>query len=421
MGDNIASAARRDGSIDRVDIMRRLKVVGGTPELIGDSVCEVNTADYVDPAYFERELEVLFRRYPTYVGLTAEMPNPGDYKTRSIGGVPVIIVRGKDGVVRGFRNTCSHRGAPLLTEPCGNGALRMTCRYHSWSYDAQGTLVGINLPQGFPQIDKKDHGLKAIQVQEKFGLIFAVVDADAPFDLERHLGTLGPELDSIGLGKMLPAAEESVVSSFNWKLAVDTFGESYHLTSLHPQVANVLYGNGSIIDSYGAHTRLVVPLEGIKGLVNEPESKWGTAEAGVHFMLHYLIFPSLVVNLRDGAVQIIYIEPGASVGEVKTTQTQAFAPDLPAEKRAIYEGFFNLSLHGLTVPDDYTMCAEVYKSFRAGSLDKAILGRCEWMLHVLHRERERLMNAPATSGKTSESETQGCRTTARDNEGVSNG
>ena len=388
---NLAAVQPDPAAIDRYDIVRRLKAVGMFPEL-ADTICEVPRAEYVDPVYFEKEVDVLFRKHPVYVGLSAELPSPGDYKTLSIGGVPIMVVRGEDSIVRGFRNTCQHRGAPLLTQPSGSGATKMICQYHGWTYNYHGALVGIPQAAAFPGVDKQAHGLQPIQVQEKYGLIFAVIDKDAPpFDLEQHLCGIGPQLDTIGLDRLKPTAQEIVVTPTNWKLACDAFGESYHITSLHPCLESVLVGCGLVCDQYGPHVREGVPITGLKDILAQPESAWANAEAGVHFLFQYQIFPNVIITLMDGAVQIHAITPGRHVGEAVTTQTQAFAPDLPEEKRQAYAGFFHLSLHELTIKEDYPMAIGIYNALVAGSLEKTTLGRCEWPLHSLHNERRRLM------------------------------
>lgn len=377
--------------IDRADLVRRLKTVGLYPEL-GDTTCEVPRAEYVDPDYFATELDVLFRRYPAYLGLSAEIPAPGDYKTLTIAGVPLIVVRGGDGVARGFRNTCQHRGAPVLTAARGGGAHKIICPYHGWTYTSNGALVGVPQSTGFPDLDRNANGLRPIRVQEKYGLLFGIIEDDAPeFDMDSHLGDIGPQLDSIGLSRFVPETQNGITTPTNWKLAWETFGESYHVTTLHPRLAAFITGTGLAYDSFGPHGRITLPLLGLADLLKRPEPEWANAESGVDILFHYLLFPNLVVTLMDGAVQVQVIAPGSHVGETVTSQTQAFSPALSAEKKERYAGFFNFSLLDLTATEDYPMAIGIYESLKSGSLDKTTLGRCEWPLHLMHHERRRLI------------------------------
>src|SRR3546814_13984177 len=88
------------------------------------------------------EQEGVFGRSWLMVAHGDELRNPGDYRLVDQLPQPIMLVRGQDGVIRAHHNTCKHRGAMLLSEPCGNTGRRMVCPYHSWVYDLDGNLVG---------------------------------------------------------------------------------------------------------------------------------------------------------------------------------------------------------------------------------------------------------------------------------------
>ena len=88
-----------------------------------------DVATYTDPQRFARELHRLFRQYPICIGYTAELPEPGDYKTIEVAGVSMIVVRGKDRQVRVFKNACLHRGAPLVEADHGRDLKRFSCPF----------------------------------------------------------------------------------------------------------------------------------------------------------------------------------------------------------------------------------------------------------------------------------------------------
>ena len=96
---------------------------------------------YYDPALFEAELERIFYKTWIWVAHASELPNPGDFRTTTIGRQPVIVVRDKSGAVNVLQNRCRHRGATVCEEHKGN-AKGFTCPYHSWSYALDGTLRG---------------------------------------------------------------------------------------------------------------------------------------------------------------------------------------------------------------------------------------------------------------------------------------
>src|SRR4029077_17327392 len=102
---------------------------------------------YTDPEIFELEMERLFGRAWLFVGHASQVPKPGDYITTELGRQPVIMTRHHDGSVRVLLNRCSHRGAKVANERCGH-ATRLTCLYHGWTFDTDGTLIGVPVPEG---------------------------------------------------------------------------------------------------------------------------------------------------------------------------------------------------------------------------------------------------------------------------------
>ena len=102
---------------------------------------------YTDPDIFELEMERIFGRAWLFVGHASQVPKPGDYITTDLGRQPVIMTRHHDGSVRVLLNRCTHRGAKVANERCGH-ATRLTCLYHGWTYDTDGTLIGVPVPEG---------------------------------------------------------------------------------------------------------------------------------------------------------------------------------------------------------------------------------------------------------------------------------
>src|SRR5580704_14229683 len=102
---------------------------------------------YADPDVFELEMERIFGRAWLFVGHASQVANPGDYFTTELGRQPVVLTRNRDGAVYVLFNRCTHRGAKVVNERCGH-ATRMTCLYHGWSYDTDGALVGVPMPEG---------------------------------------------------------------------------------------------------------------------------------------------------------------------------------------------------------------------------------------------------------------------------------
>ncbi len=134
----------------------------------GDQVWHEPVIHYADPARFDAELAV-FRRFDTPFCTSASLPEAGSYLARTAAGTPLVVVRGADGVVRGFRNACRHRG---MTVAQGSGRLRnFYCRYHGWTYNLDGALRQVPHEDGFPQLDHALHGLVPVATIERLGMV----------------------------------------------------------------------------------------------------------------------------------------------------------------------------------------------------------------------------------------------------------
>ncbi|MEW9853857.1 aromatic ring-hydroxylating oxygenase subunit alpha, partial [Novosphingobium sp. M1R2S20] len=137
------------------------------------------------------------------VGRADELPNTGDWKVYKIFDQSFVIVRGREGQLRGFVNSCRHRGNILCEKPRGHSG-RFTCPYHLWTYGLDGKLLAVARPDLVGDIDKAEHGLVEVPVDTFAGFIFLNPDQAA-----RPLAEfLGPEvverLSAYKLDEMTP-------------------------------------------------------------------------------------------------------------------------------------------------------------------------------------------------------------------------
>ena len=197
---------------------------------------------YSDPEIFDLEMDRIFGGASwAYVGLAAEIPEPGDFKTTFLGNRSVILCRDRQGAINGFVNRCSHKGVKLCREKSGNQKM-FTCPYHRWNYDLQGNLRGVPFIRGVKKqggmpkdFDMKDHGLPKLQIAEHNGVIFASQVRSAMPTLEDYLGETnlqyfnrvfdGRELRVLGYSRQLIPA--------NWKLMFENIKDPYHASLLH--------------------------------------------------------------------------------------------------------------------------------------------------------------------------------------------
>ena len=152
-----------------------------------ETTMEVPATAYTDPAIFEREKAEIFLKLPLLAALTAEMPNPGDYKAMELLGKPVLITRKTDGTVAAMLNVCAHRGMILKPEGHGN-ARRFSCPYHAWTYGNDGKLIGVADPKKFGPVCKEERNLTPLPVAEAGGVIWVCLTPGLEFDIRSHLG-----------------------------------------------------------------------------------------------------------------------------------------------------------------------------------------------------------------------------------------
>lgn len=199
----------------------------------------INRSVMTSPEIFELEKKRIFERSWIYLGHETEVPNAGDYRRRTIAGNPVFFVRGNDGEVRVFYNTCTHRGAQICRHDEGK-ATSFQCFYHGWTFSPQGDLVGVPEEAGYASgFDRKAYALKSPPRLEHYrGFYFVSLDP-AIEDLKTYLGEacrlMDLTMDSaevLGGWEMLRGCAKYSIKA-NWKLMVENSYDGYHLPTVH--------------------------------------------------------------------------------------------------------------------------------------------------------------------------------------------
>src|SRR4249920_1347975 len=198
---------------------------------------------YTDPDVFELEMERIFGQAWLFVGHTSQVPQPGDYITTELGRQPVIMTRHRDGSVHVLLNRCTHRGAKVVNERRGH-APRLVCCYHGWTYDTDGKLIGVPVPEGCAaDFDKAAFGLaRAPRTDEYRGFVFASLAASGP-SFEDHIGAMKSNIDDLvdraPDGTLaFDLGMHRYVFNGNWKLQVENVLDSYHVPFGHASTVN---------------------------------------------------------------------------------------------------------------------------------------------------------------------------------------
>lgn len=189
---------------------------------------------------YDREQERIYRG-PTwnFLGLEAEIKNPGDFKSTFIGDTPVVMTRTEDGTLAAWVNRCAHRGAAVCRLPRGN-ALTHNCVYHQWSYGPKGDLQGIPFRRGqkdatgMPKDFKpSEHNLRQLRVESYKGLVFATFSQTVSA-LADYIGPqMRPFVDRIFHKPVVYLGCTRQYSDSNWKLYLENVKDPYHASLLH--------------------------------------------------------------------------------------------------------------------------------------------------------------------------------------------
>jgi phenylpropionate dioxygenase-like ring-hydroxylating dioxygenase large terminal subunit len=190
---------------------------------------------YVSPEFFERERKLIFGRAWLNLGRIEQLPKANSYFVKQIEvcKAPVLVTRDGNGEIRAFHNVCTHRGNLVALEECGVRN-RFTCRYHSWTYRNDGSLLGVPDEEMFYDLDKKKLGLTPIACDVWEGWIFVNFQKEPEVTLEQFLGDLGQAHKGIPHINAHQALVIEARFNANWKLIADAFSEAYHVRSLHP-------------------------------------------------------------------------------------------------------------------------------------------------------------------------------------------
>ena len=340
-----------------------------------DKITTVPATHYTDPDRWTREMDLIFKRVPLMLALSAEVPAPGSYKAMEAVGMPILITRDKDAKVHAFLNVCTHRGGPLAEEGRGQCA-RFTCQYHAWTFSNDGRLLVVTDKDKFGDIDKSSRGLTELPCREKAGMIFAVLTPGAPIDLDDYFGAMLEDFEAAGFANWA-FLDSRVIEGANWKITFDGYLEGYHFATLHPRtIAPRTYSNITHYEAFGPHLRIGFPQVGIDKLREVPRNQWGHREnAGFDFVR--ILFPNVSVFLAPEMAQIAQLFPGPTPDKNRTVLLYArkTPPQDEADKANIQQ-MVNF-LRDVTYGEDYVLGLKIQKGLASGALQNVMFGKNE--------------------------------------------
>lgn len=340
---------------------------------------------YVDPAIPALDRRAIFNRGWQLIAHVSRLRAPGDHVVVDFGGLPVIAVRGEDGVVRAMHNVCRHRAGPLA-QCDGLGAKALRCRYHGWTYTLDGRLRSATEMAGVPDFDPADIRLPQLAVREWQGMLFATVDEAAAPPFEAFVAgidaRIGPDRRLADFAHHQHVAYEIAC---HWKVYVDNYLEGYHVPHVHPELNRLLDYRSYVTETAEWYSFQWSPLESGDGL-------YGNGDA-----LYYWLWPNTMLNILPGRLQTNRVVPIAP-DRCRVEFDFYYAPDdseAGQARRAADREFSDV-----VQDEDIAICEDVQRGLASGSYEAGRLNPLrENAVHHFHERVRRAYREAETADR----------------------
>jgi phenylpropionate dioxygenase-like ring-hydroxylating dioxygenase large terminal subunit len=327
----------------------------------------------------------MIRSLPVMVGASSSVARPGDWFVHDLSGVPIVVARDHEGVLRAFVDACRHRGARVAGGTSGSDRRTFVCRYHAWTYGLDGRLRGMPHPEEFPGLDRAAHGLVPLPVHEAIGLVWVVPTPGATLDIAAWLGPMADDLRSFGYDRFVQYETRRFDTEADWKLLADANLETYHVRYLHQDtISGIFQDNRMVADAFGDHLRVAIPKSTLGALRDLPESQWRLAD---HVNIVYWFFPNLMFLLIGDHASMFAIWP-RGVGR-STVHAITLVPEQPATDKARVHWDRNVRIFFDALMEDFDQMASMQSTFASGANTHLTFGRSEWCSAQFERTVER--------------------------------
>jgi len=371
--------------MDDGDVVERVlsHVRDGTTDE-GGEVWHEPVENYRSEERFRRELEVM-RRLPVPFCPSAALREPGDHVARQAAGVPIVAVRGRDGIVRAFRNACRHRGAEVASGMgCANS---FVCPFHGWTYALDGQLRHVQHDHGFPDLDKEAHGLLPVLAQERSGIVFVTQIGEGD---GRDPGEGLPDLSSPDLD-LLKSSDQEV--DINWKVQVEGAIEGYHIRFGHPETFFPYgYDNLNVVEHCGPNSRVTFPFRRIEKLADVPPAE-RDIRGRVTYVYH--LFPNALVTVLSRHTILVVFEPVAPGRTRNISYSLADTAGVKAATETAKRDANFVSQSG--APEDRALAESVQRTMTSGANEHFTFGHFENAIIHFHRNLDDALQGAPTS------------------------
>ncbi|MCL2913061.1 aromatic ring-hydroxylating dioxygenase subunit alpha [Shewanella corallii] len=350
---------------------------------------------YVDADVQQQEQELIFKKHWLFVGFASQLANHNDFITLEIADVPVVV-QNFNGELQALLNICSHRKARLQTAASGNRPL--SCPYHCWKYGKNGLLTGVpknNTDFKLDEADRKSLSLKRFSLAQAGDFVFVRLSPEGE-SLPDFLGKYFNILESLSHYFCEPVHQGQYLWQSNWKLAVETVLEVYHVPGTHPDTFSKLARAEFELDQDKRHNSGHTPLQ------QAPKEWWQGVRSKLKLTQHpeyteynhFFIYPNLAVGITNGSLMSVQTYDPVTTdschlnfrlkmlsGAATLGQESDLPRGLKAFKKAVTANFTDFN-H--TILEEDRLMAEACQKNMQHTDTPGVLGQCESRLALFH-------------------------------------
>ena len=283
---------------------------------------------YIDKDIFDLELENIFYKNWLCIGRSNEVSKKGKFIKFDLGSESIIIVRNDKNVLNGFFNVCRHRGTRICIEEKGSFSNTIQCKYHGWTYNLEGRLVGAPNMDNVDKFEKKDYPLHTVLIKEWEGFIFICL-SDKAEEFDTFYEPIKNKFNEWQLSELETIEKKDYLVKANWKLVMQNYNECYHCPTIHPDLAKIHHFTSGENDLYegpflGGFMTLNENMNSITksgDLSSNPIP--AVKKINLNRVYYYSLFPNMLISLHPDYVMYHRVLP-ISTNQCKVTCSWLF-------------------------------------------------------------------------------------------------
>ena len=339
---------------------------------------------------FEAEKDLLFRRHWQLICHSNDIPNAGDFITWNLIGERALVIRGKDGKIRAFHNLCKHRGSRVIADDAGTCKSTITCPFHGWTYNLDGTLRGASRPSSLPKLDPVEYGLPPLEMDIWNGFIFVRFQPGPQPALSDILKRFDDEVSQYELFDLKPTGDGFWTEEIdaNWKCVRDVDNEGYHVPMAHPGLYDLFGQNyydepiaGGLSRSVGSFNSGDGRLWSVRNYKKLLHAKDSLDDTHQKCWLYIGVFPNLVFGLYPDSV-IFYQEYPVENG--KTIQRGGNYKYAEENREMKVSRYLSMRIDRLTSKEDEQLIKWSWEAAFSSAYDGVLLSDLEYGVKAYH-------------------------------------